>query len=56
MIGNVSSVGDKPEGSEQTCIFMITSKTTLNDTSNAIWSNIPSVAIHTIKVNGGLVG
>ena len=51
--GLVSSVLNKPEGSEQTCISIITAKTTLDDTSNAIWSNIPSAVVHTIKVNGG---
>jgi hypothetical protein len=34
--GLVSSVLNKPEGSEQTCISIITAKTTLDDTSNAI--------------------
>ena len=42
----------KPEGSEQTWIFMIATKTTLDNTSTAIWSNI--IAIHTIKVDGGV--
>ena len=48
------SVSDKPEGSEQAYNIMITTKTTLDNTSTAIWSNIPSVAIHTIKVDGGV--
>ena len=44
----------KPEGSETDMYFMITTKITLDDTSTAIWSNLPSEAIHTIKLNGGV--
>jgi hypothetical protein len=48
------SVGSGREDSEQTCKFKITTKTTLDDTSNATWLNIHQylVAVLTMKVNG----
>jgi hypothetical protein len=52
----VSSVSGQPEDSEQKCKFKTTTKSTLDDTSNATWLNIHQylVAIHSIKVNGGV--